>query len=307
LTSYGKALKGKPVKMLVILKDYSNRNLQKVSFANEDLRYCNFSNSDLRGADLTGANLNGVDFTGVKTGIIPINVVWMFILAMIISLFSGYMAMLGGTVVQALILSKHEHERMAGTLSVMIIALFIVYAWQKGGSTAFKTLIVPIIVFAVMVAVIIYLSGVGSGKGIFYLGISLLLTGIMLITGTIARTIAGSISNIYFLIVAFSGELFSKSIGGGIGTIILAILCALISKRAVGGAAGFDLLKNIALFVTRKYGTSFRNAKMANARFSGSKLRNIDFSYTDVSLVNWGNARRINCIIEETIVTDKKK
>jgi hypothetical protein len=231
----------------------------------------------------------------------------MFILAMIISLFSGYMAMLCGTVVQELIVSKQEHERMAGSLSVIITVLFTWYAWNKGGHIAFKSLIIPLIVFAIMIALIIYLSGIGTGKGMFYLGISLLLVGIMFITGTVARTIAGSLSNIYFLIVAISGELFSKSIGGGIGTIVLAILCAMISKRAVSGAEGFHLLKNIALYVTRKYGTSFRNAKMANTRFSGSKLRNIDFSFTDVSLVNWGNARRMNCIIEETIVTDKKK
>ena len=293
--------------MLINVKDYSNRNLQKSSFANEDLRYSSFTNSDLRGVDFTGANLNGVDFTGVRTGIRPVNIFWMFALAMIISLFSGYMAMLCGTVVQELIISKQEHERMAGTLSVIITILFTWYAWRKGGHIAFKTVIIPLIVFAIIIGLIIYLSGIGTGKGMFYLGISLLLVGVMFITGTVARTIAGSLSNLYFLIVAFSGELFSKSIGGGIGTIILAILCALISKRAVNGAEGFHFLKSIALYVTRKYGTSFRHAKMANARFSGSKLRNVDFSFTDISLVNWGNARKINCIVDEVIVTDKKK
>lgn len=293
--------------MIIIVKDYSNRNLQNTSFVNEDLRYSNFTNSDLRGVDFTGANLNGVDFTGVKTGISPVNVLWMFVVAMLVSLLSGYLAMLGGVVVQALVLSKQEHERMAGTLSILIMILFVIYSWRKGGHLAFRTFFIPLIVFAIMIGLIIYLSGIGTGRGMLYLGLSLLLVGIMFITGTVARTIAGSLSNIYFFIVAFSGELFGKSVGGEIGTIVLAILCALISKRAVSGAEGFHFLKYIALYVTRKYGTSFRNAKMTNARFADSKLRNVDFSFTDVSLINWGNARRINCIIEETIVTDKKK
>jgi hypothetical protein len=289
----------------IIVKDYSNRDLQKVSFVNEDLRYSNFSNSDLRGADFSGANCNGVDFTGVKTGIPQKKVVIIFFVALGISLISGYIAMLGGIAVQHLVESQHKQERSAGTLSVLITIAFIVYAWRNGGGVAIRTVALPIIIFSILVSAIIYLSGAGTGKGMLYLGISLILVVVMLITGTIARTVAGSLSKVIFWIVALSGEIFGKSVGGGIGTILLAIICAMISKRAMKGNKGFELLNKMALYITGRFGTSFRNSKMANTRFSQSKIKNVDFSHTDVSLINWGNSKKINCIIGNEIITDK--
>lgn len=287
------------------MKDYSNRNLQNASFVDQDLRYANFSNSDLRGADFSGANLNGVDFTGVRTGIVLKKIIWMFIIAFGISLLSGYLAMLGGKAVQTLMLSKNEHERTAGALSVIITLLFIIYAWQKGGGIAIRSLIIPIVVFALVVSLIIYLSGIATGRGMFFLALSLLLVAVMFITGTVARTVAGSLSNIYFIVVALSGEIFSKSVGGGIGTVILAFLCAMISKKALKNNAGFSVLRKVAIYITRRYGTSFRDTKMVNTRFANSKIRNADFGNTDVSLINWGNSKRINCVIGEAVVITK--
>jgi hypothetical protein len=288
------------------VKDYSNQNLKNASFVDQDLRYSNFSNSDLRGANFTGANLNGVDFTGIKTGITPVKMVWMFLVAMIISLLSGYLAMLGGRAVQTLLYSKEEHERTAGTLAIIITLLFIGCSWWVGGGYAIRTIMIPIVIFAFLAGLIIYWTRISTGKGMFYLGLSLVLIIIMFITGTIARAMAGVLSNVLFFIVAISGILFGRSVGGGIGTLILALICGFITKRALSNVQGFYLLHGIALYITGRFGTSFRRTKMANTRFNRSKLRNVDFSYTDITLINWGNARRINCIIDNRIVTDKK-
>ena len=288
------------------MKDYSNQNLQNASFVDQDLRYSNFSNSDLRGANFTGANLNGVDFTGIKTGITPVRLAWMFLVAMAISLLSGYLAMLGGRAVQTLLYSKVEHERTAGILAIIITILFIGCAWWVGGGHAIRTIIIPIVIFAFLAGLIIYWTGLSTGKGMFYLALSLVLVVVMFITGTIARAMAGVLSNVLFFVVAISGLLFGKSVGGGIGTIILALICGFISKRAIANVQGFYLLHGIALYITGRFGTSFRRAKMANTRFNQSKLRNIDFTRTDVMLINWGNSRRINCIIDNKIVTDNK-
>jgi len=287
------------------VKDYSNQNLQNATFVDQDLRYSNFSNSDLRGANFTGANLNGVDFTGIKTGITPVKIVWMFLVAMIISLLSGYLAMLGGRTVQALLYSKEEHERTAGTMAIIITILFIGCSWWVGGGHAIRTLIIPVVIFFFLGALVIYWAGIGTGKGLFFLGLSLVLIVIMFITGAVAQAMAGVLSNLLFVVVALSGILFGKSVGGGIGTIVLAIVCAFISRRALSNVQGFHLLHGIALYITGRFGTSFRRTKMANTRFNQSTLRHIDFSYTDVTLINWGNARRINCIIDNRIITDK--
>jgi hypothetical protein len=279
------------------VKDFSNRNLQKMSFVGQDLRYSHFTNSDIRGADFSGANLNGVDFTGARTGIPPMRVAIILFVSLIISLLSGYFAMLGGKTVQLLILSKNEYERTAGSLSMFMIIGFFLYAWLKGGGVAIRNMVIPIVILSLLAAAVIYLTGIGTGRGMFFLAVSLILVAIMFIIGTIARTAAGSLSNILFLVVALSGGMFGRSVGGGIGTLLLALACALISKRALHGDKGFAFLRRVSLYITSRYGTSFRNAKMSNARFYNAKVHNADFSHTDISLINWGNVKRVNCTI----------
>jgi hypothetical protein len=119
---------------------------------------------------------------------------------------------------------------------------------------------------------------------------------IMFIVGTIARATANTLSVILFLIVAIAGSVFGKSIGAGVGATIMALACAQVSKRALNGAKGFDSLRKIAFYVTTKLGTSFRNAKLSGADFSQSKIHNADFSNADISLVTWGDSKKINCI-----------
>ena len=95
-------------------KDYSNKNLQKTSFRNEDLSYAIFSNSDLRGADFSDTNLTGANFTHVRTGITPLNIILIFIAALIVSLISGYFAMLAGHAIHQLLASKDQNARIVG-------------------------------------------------------------------------------------------------------------------------------------------------------------------------------------------------
>src|SRR5438045_9463383 len=98
--------------------DYSNRNLQKASFQNKELSYATFTGSDLRGADFSGANLSGADFSHVKTGIPPVTRVLLFLAALVVSLFSGYIAMLAGHTVQQMLASPDKQIRKAGIATI---------------------------------------------------------------------------------------------------------------------------------------------------------------------------------------------
>ena len=285
--------------------DYSDKNLRGVSFADQDLRYASFVNSDLRGADFSGANLNGVDFTLVKTGITPFKVVLIFIVAVIISMSSGYAAMLVVQTLETMLASQNQQVRMAGYLAIIIALVFILYTSWKGGGNAVKTLILPAIFLALLVSLTAYLSGFGTGMGMLYLVLSLILIVFMFVAGAVARVVADAASNILFVFVAFSGGLFGDSIGGDISTLTLSLANAFISKRALSGAEGFILLRKVAMVITRKFGTSFRNTKMVNARFFRAKVLNADFSDTDISEVNWGGAKKINCIVGDMFFTTK--
>jgi len=278
--------------------DYSYQNLQNSSFENEDLRYARFENADLRGANFTGANLAGADFSHAKTGIVPKNTILIFLAALSISALSGYIAMLAGNTIQRMLSDQDNNMKAAGILTIIITVLFIVFAYWKGTTSAVTNLIIPFIIAAILVGLTAYFSGLGTGKGMLNLILALLLVLVMFVVGTVARATAGTLSNLLFIIVALSGGMFGKSVGGGIGTVIMAVSCAVVSKKALSGAKGYKGLRTIALYITSKFGTSFRRCRMANADFSQSKkISNADFSNADTSFVLWGKAKKVNCIL----------
>ena len=291
-------------------KDYSNKNLQNVSFKDQDLSNANFSNSDLRGVDFSGAALVDTNFTHVKTGITPLNTILIFVGALIVSLISGYFAMLAGRTVDEMLASKDQNVRLIGIITIVVTILFILYAWRRGTGKAIKNLIIPFALLAAVAGVIVIVSRLGTGYGILEQLIALMFVMVMFIVGTIARATANTLSVILFLIVAVAGSVFGKSIGGGVGATIMALACAQVSKRALSGAKGFESLRKIAFYVTKKLGTSYRNAKLAKADFSQSKIGNADFTNADLSLVNWGDSKKINCIIDSgnglTIIKNEK-
>lgn len=287
---------------------YSNKNLQKASFKNEDLSNTSFAGSDLRGADFTGSNLSGADLANARTGLTSLTIILIFIGALAVSLLSGYIAMLAGRTVQLMIASEDSKVRTAAILCAVIVLLFIIYCYLRGINNAVKNLIIPVVILGVLIGVIAKVSGLGTGKGMLYLVVTLILVAIMFIVGTVARATAGTLSSaILFVVVALGGGMFGKSVGGGLGTVIMAISCAVISKRALTNAKGFDDLKKIATFITRRFGTSFRNTVLSNANFAESKIYNADFTDAETSMANWGDSKKINCISGNTIITDKKK
>lgn len=278
-------------------QDYSKKNLQKASFKNADLSNAHFSYADLRGTDFSGSNLSGANFSNSKTGIPPVNMVLIFIVALLVSALSGYVATLAGSTVQLLLKSGDPAKEASGIIALAIILLFVIYSIWKGVGKAIRTLIIPASITALTLGAISYLTGVGTGMGMVYLVLAFILVSVMFIIGTIARAAAGSLSNILFIVVALAGGLFGKSVGGGIGTVIMAVSCAMISKRALSGAKGFELLQKMATQITRRFGTSFRSSQLTGADFSHSQIRNADFTGAEISSVIWNNSKRINCIM----------
>jgi hypothetical protein len=276
--------------------DFSKKNLQKASFKNERLVNVSFKGCDLRGADFTGSDLTGANLTHIRTGITPLNTYLIFLLALVVSMISGYVAMLAGTTIQGMLHSSDDRVKAAGIASIVMIVLFILYYYWKGGRSVIRHLIIPAIVISIVIGCLAYFSGLGTGRGIIFLLLSMTLVVIMIMIGTIARTLAGALSSvILFIIVAAGGSMFGTSVGGGIGTVIVAVSCAMISKRALSGAIGFESLRKLASGITSKWGTSFRNAKLTNANFSQSIIFNTDFTNADLSFVKWGDSKKENC------------
>lgn len=288
-------------------KDFSHKNLRNKMFLKEDLRNARFTNSDLRGADFSGADLTGADMSGIKTGITPLNTFFIFLVTLAVSFFSGYVAMLAGKTAQEMIRSADSRLKAAGVISLALIVLFIVLSWLRGVRNAIQKLFIPVCLIALTLSFVSYWTGVGTGMGMLYLILTCFLVAVMFIVGTVARAAAGTLSSTFiFIIVALGGGMFGKSLGGGIGTVIMAISCAVISKKALRGAKGFESLRKIAYLITAKWGTSFRNSKLVNASFKKGKLQNVDFTNADVSSVDWGDSKQINCLADEGKIAIKQ-
>jgi hypothetical protein len=56
-------------------------------------------------------------------------------------------------------------------------------------------MVVPIVVLAVLIAIVAKISGLGTGRGMLYLVLALILVAAMFIVGTIARATAGTLSS----------------------------------------------------------------------------------------------------------------
>ena len=292
---------------MTMADDYSNKNLQNASLKGKDFSLANFSGSDLRGADLGGSNFAGADFSNVRTGFTLANVLMFFVIALAISLLSGYVAAKLGLVIKSMLSDEDEKVKIAGYITIGLIILFLSYAVWKGGQKTVTNLIIPIIIIALVIAAMAKITGAGTGRGMLFQVLALLITVIMIYVGTFSRVIAGNLSSILFVVVALAGGMFGKSIAGGIGPVILAVFCAVISKKALSGTRGFEDLRKVILFITEKFGTSFKNTKLVHANFSKARLHNADFSGADITSVKWDDAKKFNCKRDSEILTDKKK
>jgi hypothetical protein len=274
--------------------EYSNENLQGKSFRGADLQNMNFSGADLRSADFSNANLRGADFSRSKTGMMLRSKILVFIIALAVSLFSGFVAMLAGTTIQKMLKSDVPNYHIAAWVTIAFFAVFIGFAIWKGVFKAIVSVYLVLIALAIGAGLFVYFTGLGTGIGALNGLYALLLLGVMFIVGTISRATAGTLaSTLLFIVVALGGGMFGKSLGGGIGTVVMALSCAYISKRALKDTSNTSLLQKLALKISTLFGTKFKNADLTNANFSNAVVKNTNFSKANLTGVNWENTIKL--------------
>ena len=276
----------------IAIADYSGENLQGRSFRRANLRQADFTGADLRGADFSYAILSGAKFNHAKLGIQKSSRVFLLFFSLVLSLLSGYVAMLAGSTVHKLVLSGDWRLQGSGYILIGFFILFTAVALWKGLDTAVTKILLTLIGITGALGLIMFVTGYGTGEGALYGLFALLLMAMMFVVGTVARTTIGTLgSTILFVLVAISGGMFGRSVGGGIGTIVMAIACALISKRALK-EKGDTLLRKVALTVSTYFGTSFKQANLSGADFSDAEIKNTNFSGANLNGANWVNVKK---------------
>lgn len=255
-----------------------------------------FRNEDLRSKKFTGTDLRGAVFENCTFGISPSNRVVIFMIAAGLSLFAGYIAMLSGNVTQSLLTSDEQRLRFAGyAISGLFVVFIAVVLWSGLNFRSAKVAVGMIVLIIIVGAVAYFTDASATGIGTVYGVGALLLVIAMLIIGAVARATAGSLqSTILFIIVAMGGGMFAKSLGGGVGTLIMAIATAVISKKALKSDQD-SLVKNLALRISTSFGTSFKNSDLTGASFKDVEVKNCDFNGARLSNITLDNVKESLC------------
>ena len=204
------------------MADYSGKNLQGQSFKDQNLKNANFSGADLRGANFSNANLENADFSKAITGMKIQNSILLFIISLLISLLSGYIAMLVGITMKSMLLSDETTMQVSGYLTLGYFTVFIGFALWKGLFKAIKKVLFIMILLSVLLGLFGYVTGLGSGGGAVKGVFALLMITLMFLVGTISRASAGTLaSNILFLIVGVAGSVFGRLSAVDLGQLCL--------------------------------------------------------------------------------------
>jgi hypothetical protein len=271
------------------IRDFSGKNLAGRSFRGQDLSGACFSGADLRGTDFTDAILNGANFTGVKSGLLPLQKLMVFLASLISS------ALLGGLAgwVDALVeLEFHNSDGFGGIAPkvsakwiVLVILLVFGYVAQRYGlTTGFNTFVITVVVAGIGAFISSSFVAIASGLAIAVTVVAFIavVTSIVVI---LALTTALSVSlTAAAIVIAAFAPVFTwiAAPTAGESAVVLAITVTLISAyigwQAFQGDDRHAVLWGIAENFATRQGTSFRGADLTGADFSQAKLKSTSFS-----------------------------
>lgn len=265
-------------------RDFQYVNLKGQSFKGQELSGTDFSHADIRGTNFKGAILRGVKFRDAKAGL---EKHWTITLVLISWLISGLSAFLSWII--AYLLTTNQ---LVGLIGSIFLFIFYILALNRGLMVGAK-FIIKIICLAGVVALV----GLFIGSG-FIIGVILFMTLALVFLETVNVAVAVAIT------VAVA------EVRAGVGVVAVAVVIALgavfsafsaevavvvsIAGTAIGGFLGLRAMKGnpreawirkIALIFASYQGTSFYNADLIGADFTGATIKNADLR---AKSSNWG-------------------
>ncbi|MEH2095903.1 pentapeptide repeat-containing protein [Nostoc sp.] len=250
--------------------DYSGQNLRGRSFKGQNLTGANFSKADIRGANFTNAILKDADFTGGKAGLQRRWTIGLLIASWLLSGISGFSSILVGVLVTYIFDTKSTQNVIIGIVSLIVILVFCIITIRKG-------LIAGLGAFAGAFAV----AGAGAGAGA--------------VAFAVAVAVAGAVAGA----VAVAGGAFAFAVAGA-----FTLFSAYISWRSLAGDEKDAWIRSFALAFAATGGTSFRNADLTDADFTGAILKNTDFRKANLTRTRFYEAKKLDFArVDDTILT----
>ncbi|MEA5515166.1 pentapeptide repeat-containing protein [Nodularia sp. UHCC 0506] len=234
---------------------YTGQNLRGRSFKGEDLTGANFSKADIRGADFTNATLKNADFTGAKAGLQRRWTIGLLIASWLLSAFSG--------------------------LFSIFLSVLVVYVFHPNYTENFITGIVCLIVLLVFCFITLR-KGLTAGLGAFAVAVAFAFAGVFAVAG--ARAVA----------FAFPGaRAFAVAVAGAVA-VIFTLFSAYIGWRSLTGNGKDAWVRSFAVAFAATGGTSFRDADLTDADFTGATLRNTDFRKANLTRTRFYEVKKLD-------------
>jgi hypothetical protein len=157
------------------------------------------------------------------------------------------------------------------------IVVFLAVVLWKGTAVAVRRVTVIAVAIAAVVALLMVVTGLGSGRAaLSAIWLVLVAAGIVLM-GIFARVSAGSALPWLFYISAIGGGLMGRQAGGGVLVAAIAIVAALVGKRSLRKKVYDPFVSRWVDTAACVGGTRFRGADLTGANLHGAMLRNSDF------------------------------
>jgi uncharacterized protein YjbI with pentapeptide repeats len=298
-------------------RNFAGANLRGCSFKNQNLSGANFGGADIRGANFTSAILREATFTGATAGLQKRWMISQLLLLLLLSGLAGFLQGYFGYVLSFYLPSvwASNYDRtfliqdLAVTASYMItiVATYIAIIRQGFTLKAFIT-IASAGAVAIAVAGAGAVSGSVSGAGAVAVvgtgagAVSLAVT--LAVIVAVSFAVAGSVSLAVIVAVSFavagsvslavSFAIASSGLVAGAGAVSALLLGLFVSRQMKKGHEKFDFVRTIAVAFGAIGGTTFDNADLTNANFSGALLKSTHFSGATVMRTCWTNAKKLD-------------
>ena len=305
---------------------YHRAKLRGKSFKGQDLTGVDFSGADIRGTDFSDAILRNANFSHAKAGLQRRWAVSLFLLSLLLSTFSGLLCAIGGSLIGFLLVDpKPPQENVyVALISLIMVLIFFLVTVRKGVATACVFLGVAVaitVIAAVSWAGIVAVAWTGVATtqggamaaaqlvavvvtgtvGVLAIGFgTVVISTFAAVAGTIAGLIAVALTISVAGVVAGSVSVTATSVNiiPGImaaGAAVLVIIVATwVSSRALFGDIKQSWIKNIALAIATRHGTSFHQADLTDADFTQARLKNANFNQAILTRTCWFQVKKLH-------------
>ncbi len=315
--------------------DYHRAKLRGKSFKGQDLTGVDFSYSDIRGANFTGAILRGANFSHAKAGLQRRWFVILVIFSLFLSLLSGSIAAVGGSLVGFVLTEQNQPNLYVGVVSLIVLVIFFLLAIRKGivAATGFLAVAVAWVAVAAVAwagLVAVAWAGLAADTGAMGLaqlvavivtgavGVVVSATGAVIVSG--AAALAGAVAGVFAvaMTVAIAGcisgmiavaastvGVLAGSVAAAVG-ISVVVLASYVGCSALAGDEKQKLIRNIIVNIAAKYGTTFQGANLTDADFTQTKLKNTNLTKANLTRTCWFQVKKLRLAAFENTYLEKE-